>query len=118
MSGDGLSWKSTFIALALIALVAAMFIAVFYSAGIDAALKAWAAVGTIVGVITGAIPTYFFGRATTASLRDQLGASNQRLDEERLARSRDQDEFRGRLADSINRYETLIRHLSREDAGS
>jgi uncharacterized membrane-anchored protein YhcB (DUF1043 family) len=118
VSGDGLSWKSTVIALALIALVAAMFLAVFYAAGIDAALKAWAAVGTVVGVITGAMPTYFFGRATTASLRDQLGASNQRLDEERLARSREQEEFMGRLADSISRYDTLIRQLNRHDAGS
>jgi membrane associated rhomboid family serine protease len=54
------SWQSTVVALALIALVGTIFMAVFVVAGIDAALKAWAAIGTLVGVITGVVPAYFF----------------------------------------------------------
>lgn len=65
------SWQSTVIAVALIALVGSIFLVVYSKDGIDAAMQAWGAVGTVVGVLTGAVPTYFFGRAANESLREQ-----------------------------------------------
>jgi hypothetical protein len=65
------SWQSTIIALALIGLVGAIFIVVFEKEGTDAALKIWAAIGTVVGVMTGAIPTYFFGQKTATVLKQE-----------------------------------------------
>jgi hypothetical protein len=61
------TWQSTLIALALIALVGTTFLLVYYRSGIDDSLKAYGAVGTIVGVITGAVPTYFFGQQRAAA---------------------------------------------------
>ena len=60
---QGPSWPSTVIGLGFIALVGAIFLGVFYKSGMDPALKAWGAIGTLAGILTGAIPTYFFARA-------------------------------------------------------
>jgi hypothetical protein len=43
---------------------------VFYRSGIDPALKAWGAIGTLAGILTGAIPTYFFRRANVNDVKD------------------------------------------------
>jgi uncharacterized membrane-anchored protein YhcB (DUF1043 family) len=40
--------------------VGAVFITVYQKGGIDDGLKAWGAVGTVVGVLIGSIPAYFF----------------------------------------------------------
>jgi Na+/glutamate symporter len=64
------SWQSTIIALALIALAGGIFIVVFEKEGTSSALKVWAALGTIVGVLAGAIPTYFFGQQTVAAAKE------------------------------------------------
>jgi len=61
------SWQSTLVALGLIALVGGIFIVVFEKSGTDDALKVWGGLGTLVGVLVGAIPTYFFGQQTTAA---------------------------------------------------
>jgi hypothetical protein len=53
---SGPSWPSAVVAVAVIALVGVMF-----WRAVDADYeKIWAGVGTIVGVVTGAIPAYFF----------------------------------------------------------
>jgi hypothetical protein len=57
MGKDGPGWPSAVVAIALIALVGVMFWAAVDS---DNFSEIWAAVGTIVGVLTGAIPAYFF----------------------------------------------------------
>jgi hypothetical protein len=75
------SWQSTVIAVAFIGLVGAIFLTVYSRDGIDAALKAWGAVGTIIGVLTGAIPTYFFGKAANETLRERGNELKEKADE-------------------------------------
>lgn len=77
------SWQSTVVALALIILVGGIFIVVFEKNGVDAGLKVWAAIGTVVGVLTGALPTYFFGRASAVAARTELDRTTQQLHVER-----------------------------------
>ncbi len=57
-------------AVAFLGFIAAIFLAVYYRDGIDAALKAWSAVGTVAGVVTGAIPSYFFHQTAQTARRD------------------------------------------------
>jgi hypothetical protein len=78
-ANEGPAWQSTLVAVAFIALVAAIFLSVFFHAGIDSALKAWAAIGTLVGVLTGAIPTYFFGQASVRAERQERQRTESRL---------------------------------------
>ena len=72
------SWPSALVAVAMIALVAFMFkLAVDHDFD-----KIWAGAGTIVGVLTGAIPAYFFHQqaqqaqqqATAANARAEVAA--------------------------------------------
>lgn len=78
------SWPATLIALAFMLLVGATFLTVYAHSGIDDALKAWGALGTLVGIVTGVIPTYFFGAAATDSAKkDADGARQQLLNEQR-----------------------------------
>jgi hypothetical protein len=76
---DQPSWPSAVVAVAIIALVAFMFkLAVDHDFA-----KIWAGAGTIVGVVTGAIPAYFFHqqaqqaqqRANDANTRAELAAA-------------------------------------------
>jgi hypothetical protein len=70
------SWQSTLIALAVIALVGVMFWRITSGIDADSFAKAWAGVGTIVGVITGAIPSYFFrAQAEKATRRAEAMAA-------------------------------------------
>jgi hypothetical protein len=48
------------------AAITAIFLTVFAVSGIDDVLKAWAAVGTELGAVTGIIPAYFFGKKAGA----------------------------------------------------
>lgn len=80
------SWQSTIVGLAFIGLVGAIFLVVYDASGIDAALKAWAGLGTVVGVVVGAIPTYFFGRGAVASVKDQADAASKQLTDEQTKR--------------------------------
>ncbi len=65
------SWQTTVVAVAFIALVAVMFVKAVDSGNFG---TIWAGVGSLVGVLTGAIPSYFFRvqaqneRAKTESL--------------------------------------------------
>jgi hypothetical protein len=54
-------WPAVIVALAFIGLVALLFRTTMQEmSDTDDFLKVWAAVGPIVGVVTGLIPTYFF----------------------------------------------------------
>jgi hypothetical protein len=64
----------------LIFLVGAIFLTVFLKEGTDSALKVWGAVGTLVGVLTGAIPAYFFNKTTTDTLKGQSDEFRERAD--------------------------------------
>jgi hypothetical protein len=55
------NWQPLVVALAFIALVGLLFVFTMQQMdSTDEFLKVWAAVGPIVGVVTGLIPTYFF----------------------------------------------------------
>jgi hypothetical protein len=85
------SWQSTVIALALITLVGGIFIVVYEKDGIDAGLKAWGAIGTLVGVVAGAVPTYFFGRVSAAAAQEQLQSAVKQATHERQRRDTAED---------------------------
>jgi ammonia channel protein AmtB len=80
------SWQSTVIAALIIGLAGAVFLVVDIRSGIDDALKAWAAIGTIGGVITGVIPAYFFGQQRAQAAENQAQVAMKTADEERAKR--------------------------------
>lgn len=82
------TWPSTVIASLIIALAGAIFLVVYLKGGIDDALKAWAAIGTIGGVITGVIPAYFFGQQRAASAEEAAQTAQTQLAEERGRRDK------------------------------
>jgi len=63
-------WPAAVVAVAFIAFVAAIFLVVYNRDGIDTALKAWGAIGTVVGVVTGGIPSFFFHQTAKAAQRN------------------------------------------------
>jgi len=72
-NGDGPTWPSAVVAIAVIGLVGLMFWKAVDSASFT---TIWSAVGTIVGVVTGAIPAYFFrAEARKASARAEAIAA-------------------------------------------
>jgi hypothetical protein len=95
MENKAPSWQSTVIALALIGLIGAIFIVVFEKEGVSAALKVWAAIGTLVGVLTGAIPTYFFGRASATTAQQE--SERARQDAETALKKREEAEAQARV---------------------
>jgi len=86
MSDDNQSWQSTLIALGFILLVGAIFVVVYARDGIDTALKAWGGPGTLVGVVVGIIPTYFFGKSATAAHAKASEQARSDLADEKRAR--------------------------------
>lgn len=70
MSTQGPSWPSAIVALGFLAFLAVLFLVPYSRDGVDAALKVWSAVGTIVGILVGAIPSYFFGKAAQDAQKD------------------------------------------------
>jgi predicted lipid-binding transport protein (Tim44 family) len=99
-SSDPPSWQSTVIAICMIALVGAIFLVVYLKSGIDDALKAWGAVGTIIGVLTGAIPTYFFqqvavqaAQASTQEARATAATASATAENERARADKAQAKF-------------------------
>lgn len=66
------SWQATVVAVALMAFVlGVLWLGLAYGATFS---QTWAALGTVVGVLTGAIPSFFFKRqadtATAGAARD------------------------------------------------
>lgn len=92
MNENSPSWQSTIIALALIALVGGIFMVVYIRDGIADALKAWGVLGTLVGVLVGAIPAYFFGQQTAAAARSESKTAKEVAGEEKRKREEAEDE--------------------------
>jgi hypothetical protein len=107
MNNSSPTWQSTVIALALIALVGGIFLVVFLENGIADALKAWGALGTLVGVLVGAIPAYFFGQQTAAAARSESKTAKEVADEERRKREEAEGE-----ASEVTRRETEKREVA------
>jgi hypothetical protein len=80
-------WPAATVAIAFLGFVAAIFLSVYYRDGVDAALKVWGAIGTVVGVLTGAIPSYFFRRAAQMAQRN-ANALKRAADETTIERAR------------------------------
>jgi hypothetical protein len=75
------------VAVAFLAFIGSIFLSVYYRDGVDAALKVWGALGTVVGVVGGAIPSYFFHQSAQAAQRDanalKLAADNATIEKAR-----------------------------------
>jgi hypothetical protein len=72
ISGPGSPWPTTVVALAFIALVGVMFWRATDGSNFT---LIWAGVGTIVGVLTGAIPSFFFVRTASAATSQARSAT-------------------------------------------
>jgi hypothetical protein len=88
----GQSWPSAVVAVAIIALVGLFF---WKAADSDDFATIWSAVGTVVGVVTGAIPAYFFRQdAKKASARAEAIAAEASPDAVEAARTRVPEAFK------------------------
>jgi len=74
-TGNTSSWPAAVVALGFLGFVALVFWAVYVKDGIDGATRAWALIGTFVGVITGSIPSYFFHEVATEAQKDAKAAT-------------------------------------------
>jgi ammonia channel protein AmtB len=88
------SWQSTLIAALLIGLTGSIFLVVEVKSGIDDALKAWAAIGTLAGVVTGVVPAYFFGQQRAAAAEQAAETAQKEIVEERGLRQQAEDRAR------------------------
>lgn len=82
------SWPSALIASLIIMLVGGIFLTVYAHSGMDDALRAWAAIGTIAGLVTGVIPTYFFGQQRAAAAEQAAETARAQLESERARRDK------------------------------
>jgi hypothetical protein len=85
------SWPSTVVAVAFIALIGT----IFWRAVDNDFATIWSGVGTLLGVVTGAIPSYFFHtEAKKASARAEAIAGEATPEAVAAARSRAPEAFR------------------------
>jgi hypothetical protein len=87
MDAQGPGWPSAAVALGFLASITIIFVTVYQRDGIDAAIKAWGLVGTLVGVVIGAIPAYFFRQAAEKA-QDDAKKLMQAADENTIQRAR------------------------------
>jgi hypothetical protein len=93
------SWQSTVVAVAFIALVGVMF---WKAVDSEDFATVWAGVGTVVGVVVGAIPSFFFkaqadaaaARADKANARERAITSIASEAQVNAARALDQEAFK------------------------
>lgn len=95
MRTDRPAAASTIVALVLLIGVFVVFLSVFAVEGVDRALKAYSALGSMVGVITGSMATYFFTRETVTNERSHRDRAEQQAqtmmaaaDEQAIERAR------------------------------
>jgi hypothetical protein len=87
MDAQGPGWPSAAVALGFLASITIIFVTVYQRDGIDAAIKAWGLVGTLVGVVIGAIPAYFFHQVAQKA-EDDAKKLMQAADEDTIQRAR------------------------------
>lgn len=61
------SGQATLVAVVFVLLVGVITVTALNVYKVDEFLKVWAVIGTLVGVVTGAIPSFFFSRAAAAA---------------------------------------------------
>lgn len=81
-------WPESAVAVALILLIAAVSVAGIARYEPADFLKIWAALTSLVGIITGAIVTYFFTRSTIDQAERKVVETERKLEDER-SRSRE-----------------------------
>ncbi len=74
--------QSTWIATVLVILLGAIVVCALLVYPVDAFLKVWAVLGTLVGVVTGAIPGFFF--ASSAQRRASEAQQGQRTTQDKV----------------------------------
>jgi len=72
---SGPSWPTAFVALGFLAFIALVFYTVYGKDGMDGTTKAWALIGPIIGVVTGAIPSFFFRGIAVDAQKDAKAAT-------------------------------------------
>jgi hypothetical protein len=72
-----LNWPSTVVACMIILLIGTITTTAIVRYPADDALKVWAALGSIVGVVTGALVTYFFSRSAVQNAQSLAASSHQ-----------------------------------------
>jgi hypothetical protein len=73
--GNGPGWPTAAVALGFLAFVGVIFYAVYTKDGMDGATKAWALIGPVVGIVIGAIPSYFFHNTAVNAQKDAKAAT-------------------------------------------
>jgi hypothetical protein len=63
-------WPAVVVAVAFLVVVGAILVSVVFHDGVDGGLKIWGGIGALVGVIAGAIPSYFFHQEAVAQQRN------------------------------------------------
>jgi hypothetical protein len=76
-------WPESAVAIALILLIAAVSVAGIARYHVDEFLRIWAALTGLIGIITGAIVTYFFTRSSLDHSERKLGEAERKLELER-----------------------------------
>lgn len=66
--------QATVVAVLYLLLVGVIAVVALHEYAIDDFLKVWAVLGTLVGVLTGAVPSYFFAVAAGAAKEEQAKA--------------------------------------------
>src|SRR5437763_3277829 len=66
-TGQGSGWPSAFVAVGVLALIGAIAVTGEIKYGVEDFIKVWTALAGLVGVVTGAVVTYFFTRATVSA---------------------------------------------------
>jgi hypothetical protein len=80
-------WPESAVAVALVLLITAVSVTGIARYPVEEFLKIWAALTGLVGIITGAIVTYFFTRASLDQAERRVVDTERKLEDER-ARSR------------------------------
>src|SRR5262245_43571317 len=76
-------WPESAVAVALILLIAAVSVTGIARYPVEEFLKIWAALTGLVGIITGAIVTYFFTRASLDQAERRVTDTERKLEDER-----------------------------------
>jgi hypothetical protein len=76
-------WPESAVAVALVLLIAAVSVTGIARYPVEEFLKIWAALTGLVGIITGAIVTYFFTRASLDQAERKVTDTEKKLEDER-----------------------------------
>ena len=94
---------SVVVAVAIIVLIGAITLVAMVKYDIDAALKMWAALGTVTGLVVGGMGTYFFTKDQLSTTSSALAATRSALRTSESQKAQAADQIQG-LAESIKPF--------------